>query len=299
MMSHSLRISGTLALLATIGCGPPRIGVGPSDDESDSSEVSSDSTSTGETSTSESTTSPEPTDSETSSDEWTSADFIPDEDVWVADQCDPYEQDCPDGEKCVPYGSTGGNWDANKCVPIMGDGEPGEPCWYGGVYEATDDCDATSVCWDVMAVDGEAIGTCHSLCTGTADNPECPVGSSCLIASDSSVNICIFNCSPILQDCGRGLACFWANGNFNCIFTTQDIPAGEPCGFINDCAKGLSCTTAEVLPSCEGSACCTLFCDVELGDQQCEAMPGTSCVPFFEDGQAPPGYELLGLCMLP
>jgi hypothetical protein len=280
-----------------LACGPP--GLSSSVGEGSTSEVGTDS-STGEgteTSTSTSTTTTETGDpSTTESETWS---FVPGFDVWTEQDCDMYEQDCPDGEKCVPYGSTGGGWDAYKCVPILGDQAPGEPCTYGGVLESTDDCDATSLCWDVMDVDGEPIGTCMAICTGTVEDPECPPKSDCLIRN-FNYNVCIPTCDPIIQDCGEGLACFWANYNFNCIFTTDDIPAGEPCSFINDCAAGLSCLTAEVLPGCEGSACCSGYCDLNLGDGACEALlPGTVCVSFFEEGMAPSGYEHVGVCILP
>src|SRR5690606_4445407 len=76
--------------------------------------------------------------------------FVPDDDfAGVTSECDPFMQDCPDGEKCVPYGSTGGNWDANKCVAVTGSGAAGDPCTYGGTSEATDDCDDNTHCWDV------------------------------------------------------------------------------------------------------------------------------------------------------
>jgi hypothetical protein len=298
-MNYPRHMFTITALLSVIGCGPPPLGLEPGE-ATDSGELGSDTTSTTSTSTtSTSTTDPETADVETSTDESTTFDFVPRLDVWTVEECDSFQQDCPEGEKCVPYGSTGGNWDASKCVPVMGDQEPGEPCWYGGVREATDNCDETSMCWDVMDIDGELIGTCLAFCTGTPDNPECPEGASCLISGDGSINLCIFSCDPILQDCNAGQACYWAGGNFNCIFTTQDIPTGEPCGYVNDCALGNGCVAAELLPSCNGGACCTRFCDVEQGDQHCESMPGTSCVPFFEEGQWPPGYELVGMCLLP
>ena len=231
-------------------------------------------------------------------DSLTTSPFVPtDGDFGAPSECDPFMQDCPDGEKCVPYGSTGGNWDADKCVPVTGSGVPGDPCTYGGVVEATDDCDATSHCWDVMDVDGMAVGVCTPFCTGTPDDPICGPGTSCLIANEGSINLCIATCDPLLQDCGPGLACFWANNGFNCIFTTQDIPLGEPCGFINDCAAGLGCLTADVLPNCNGSACCGSWCSVsEMA--ACPTM-GTECAPFFEEGMAPPGYEDVGVCILP
>jgi hypothetical protein len=209
--------------------------------------------------------------------------------------CDPFEQDCPDGEKCVPYGSTGGNWDANKCVPITGSGQPGDPCVYGGTATATDDCGAESHCWDVMDVDGMAIGVCTVFCEGTPDDPICPMGTDCLIAN-SSISLCISSCDPMLQDCGAGLGCFWFNNAFSCIFTTQDIPVGEPCGFVNDCAVGLICMAAELMPSCAGVECCASFCS--LAAPVCPQM-GTECAAFFDPGAGPAGYEDTGVCVLP
>ena len=222
--------------------------------------------------------------------------FVPEDDFGAVSECDPFMQDCPEGEKCVPYGSTGGNWDANKCVPVTGDGAPGDECTYGGVAEATDSCGANSHCWDVQDVDGALVGICTAFCGGTADSPTCDPGTSCLIANDGSITLCIQTCDPLLQDCGDGLACFWANNDFQCIFTTQDIPTGEPCGYINDCVAGNICLDATVVPDCAGSACCGNFCD--LTDPTC-TVGGTECTAFFEEGMAPPGYENVGVCILP
>ena len=37
-----------------------------------------------------------------------------------------------------------------------------------------------------------------------------------------------------------------------------------------------------------------------LGDDQCEgAAGGQTCQPWYEEGAAPPGYELVGACALP
>jgi hypothetical protein len=216
-------------------------------------------------------------------------------DVGVISECDPFAQDCPEGEKCVPYSSTGGNWDANKCVPVTGEGAPGDACTWGGIVEATDDCGADSICWDVMDVEGTLIGVCRAFCTGSADAPVCDPGSSCVIANDGSVTICLPHCDPLVQDCTEGLACYWTGTDFFCIFTTQDIPTGEPCRYINDCAAGNVCVEAASLPSCAGAACCASFCD--LAAPICAAM-GTQCVAHFEQGMAPVGYENLGVCLL-
>ena len=55
----------------------------------------------------------------------------------------------------------------------------------------------------------------------------------------------------------------------------------------------------ELVPECAGPACCAPYCDLELGDEPCAALPGTICLPLFEPGQAPPGLEQVGLCATP
>jgi uncharacterized protein YegL len=117
--------------------------------------------------------------------------FVPMGDFGAVGECDPFLQDCPDGEKCVAYSSTGEVLDANKCVAITGSGMPGDPCIYGGVVEATDDCDSVSYCWDVADVMGSLEGACAQFCTGTADDPMCPGGFECLIDNEGSINLCI------------------------------------------------------------------------------------------------------------
>lgn len=297
-MAWSWRASGVTVLLGVAACGPPRLL--SSSGDGDANENDED-TGAGET------TAPIDEGSDEGSDEdtqdpttgTTSLTFLPGHDVSSLVECDPFEQDCPDGEKCVPYGSTGSTWDAFKCVPVLGDQASGEPCTHGGLVEATDDCDELSHCWDVDDVEGEPVGTCHTFCSGTEDNPQCPPMSQCLISSNGTPALCISICDPVVQDCGAGRACFWANDGFNCLFTTEDIPPGEPCGYVNDCAVGSNCTTAEVMPNCAGSACCSPFCHLMLGDQQCADVPGTTCVGFFAENMAPPTYEHVGLCLSP
>jgi hypothetical protein len=210
--------------------------------------------------------------------------------------CDPWLQDCVEGEKCVPYSSDGGPWNANRCVQVNGDGQPGDACSWAGISDGSDSCGASSHCWDVMEVDGQLQGVCTPFCQGSADSPQCGPNTACLIANEGSINLCVATCDPLTQDCGSGLGCFWANNNFQCIFTAGDILGGEPCGYINDCAPGHLCATADVLPACNGSACCTPFCD--LVDPYC-ANPATQCAAFFEEGTAPPNYEGVGVCIMP
>ena len=60
---------------------------------------------------------------------------------------------------------------------------------------------------------------------------------------------------------------------------------------------GLVCIYSENLPDCEAEACCTPLCDTELGDGQCAAVPGTSCVSIGFDASS--NYERVGRCLLP
>lgn len=224
--------------------------------------------------------------------------FVPPEDIPGIKACDNFVQDCPMGEKCVPYASSGGVWDATKCVPVMGDQAAGDSCTYSGIVDAIDDCDENTHCWDVMDVDGVSMGVCTPFCEGTVDNPICGSDTSCLVANDGSINLCIATCDPLLQDCqGDGIACYWANNDFNCIFSTQDIAEGEPCGYINDCARGLICLDASVLPSCQAGACCASYCALSEGGP-C-SVEGTECTAFFEEGVAKPGLEDTGVCIIP
>jgi Mg-chelatase subunit ChlD len=118
-------------------------------------------------------------------------DLGPHPDFHAGSQCDPFLQDCPQGEKCVAYASGGVELDANKCVVVMGSGMPGHPCIYSGVVEAIDDCDGSSYCWDVTEVMGTVQGACAPFCTGTPDSPQCPADLECLIAYDDSINLCV------------------------------------------------------------------------------------------------------------
>lgn len=222
--------------------------------------------------------------------------FVEVPDDVIEEACDPWMQDCPNGEKCVPYSNNGGPWNANKCVTITGEGQPGDVCTSDGVSQGTDSCGADSHCWDVMDIDGQLQGVCTTFCQGSPDNPVCGPDTACLNANEGSINLCVATCDPLSQDCGSGLGCFWANNDFQCIFTAGDIMGGEACGFINDCAPGHLCAAADLLPNCNGSACCTPYCDLttpECGD------PATECSAFFEEGTAPPNYESVGVCIIP
>lgn len=67
--------------------------------------------------------------------------------------------------------------------------------------------------------------------------------------------------------------------------------------FVNTCDPGLGCLSPAVVTGCESMVgCCSAFC--ELSDlAACTDLVGMSCVPWYEAGQAPEGFEDLGVCV--
>lgn len=289
-MSFVRRTTAWFSLTLTLSaCGPGSLGAGDKGEgETGSLDASSSS------SESETTTGPDPDDTDTDTDTDTDPDptFVPDHPPCFGGfkcqvSCDPILQDCPDGEKCAPYASGGELWDATKCVPVLGDLAPGEACSYDGRVAATDDCDASSICYD---------GICRPFCTGSHNDPSCPAGFGCTAGPESALSLCLELCDPLAQDCTIG-SCYWHTNHFLCN-PTGDVEIGEPCGyFVNDCSPESACVGASALPGCIGSSCCSPLCDLDQPD--CASLPGTECVAWFEAGQAPVGLEHVGVCLIP
>ena len=203
--------------------------------------------------------------------------------------CDPLSQDCPEGEKCVPYASTGNAWDANKCVPVTGDRAVGEPCTYGGSVEATDDCDATSWCF---GTDLENMGTCASMC---GLDHACQEDHSCFVANEGSINVCLADCLPLLPNtCAEGELCRWWSDTFSCLPTGETLEPDAECTFTTPCGAGQFCVSAAVIEGCAGEGCCTDYCDLSQPDP---CMAPESC---RELGAAEePEFADIGGCLLP
>jgi hypothetical protein len=142
------------------------------------------------------------------------------------------------------------------------------------------------------------------MCSG---DPEAPVCSdpctSCFVGYDGFIILCLPACDPLAQDCGEGDACFpTEDGEFACFpFAQSTLDVGDPCEFINVCSPGELCAAPELLPSCAGEVgCCTRFCELGADSTCADSFPGTQCVPWFDEGQAPPcGSELIGACLVP
>lgn len=91
----------------------------------------------------------------------------------VSLECDVWAQDCPNGQKCMPWSNDGGSqWNASRCSPVGTDpGAPGDPCTVEGTpFSGVDDCDLGVVCFEP---DENLEGTCVGLCQGNEANPSC------------------------------------------------------------------------------------------------------------------------------
>jgi hypothetical protein len=286
-----------LASLALIGCSP-RVDVL----EIGSSDTTSGSTSTS-TTTDASTTTTGPI---TGADDATSYNIINESDVGSGWQCDMWSQDCPPGEKCMPWASDGGGaWNSTRCSPVAPDPKQrGEPCTVveSGV-SGIDDCDFGSMCWDV---DPETnVGECVEICQGSEANPFCGEPCEfCNIASEGVLILCLPPCDPLEQDCAEGQACYPIVDTFACApdVSGRTGAAGDVCEFINVCDPGLLCANPELVPDCGGASCCTPFCNVDTPDDCDAQLPGTVCTPWFEVGEYPEacvGSGVVGFCAVP
>ena len=133
--------------------------------------------------------------------------------------------------------------------------------------------------------------------SGTA--PTCQgAGTTCTVANGGNLPVCVATCDPLADDCAEDFGCISVDTQFVC-GPMRAAPAGpgEPCSSLNDCDDGLFCAEPPLVPGCTDTLCCTHFCDLDLGDTQCE-IEGTSCLPWFEPGTAPQECLAdLGLCV--
>jgi hypothetical protein len=109
-------------------------------------------------------------------------------------------------------------------------------------------------------------------------------------------------CSPLEQDCPVGQGCY-PNPAGALFYCAPDESAamgapGAPCTLFNGCDPGTFCALGGVVPGCAGP-CCSPFCYL---NEPPSCMPGQVCVPWYEEGTAPPGYEHfenVGACSTP
>jgi len=229
-------------------------------------------------------------------------------DMSTGGTCDVFAQDCPPGEKCMPWADDGGNsWNSTTCSPVMRNpGQRGDECTVeGSGVSGVDDCDLGLMCYNVQSKTNT--GICFELCGGSPDAPTCNEGL-CAVYNDGNLPLCLDDCDPLLQDCGGGQLCLAspsANG-FVCILDALPASMGDygaPCTFVNDCDPGYFCAVPDVVAGCaNGSGCCAEFCDLSQPDpsSQCTGQPqGEECQPWYGMEPPPPGYEDVGFCGIP
>lgn len=223
--------------------------------------------------------------------------FLCDGDL-MPEVCDPVLQDCPEGEKCTAVGDQPGTCcDSHRCVDVIGDEQLWEPCMRG---EDNDDCAPGLFCMTLdQTVTGP--GICFGFCP--VDDPD---GCQSMWALDEAycaplyggvVPVCEKDCHPLDQDCDDGLACMAVfDDGFVCSVPGDGLHA-EACASKLGCAKGLLCVNGPAVDGCQSDACCTNFCDITEMNT-CEG-PNEACIPYWENGMPPPGYENVGVCAIP
>jgi hypothetical protein len=219
--------------------------------------------------------------------------FVMENDVPYSNECSVGSDECGPGRKCTFYRNEVAGF-LTVCADLVDDPlEVGAICELGS-GPGEDACSATAVCWDAMA---DGVGVCLDFC-GEFSNWGCDAGFACNTFKDlGDGGMCTPICHPMADECPGTCGCFYTGSQFQCVPLTENIPTGEPCGFVNDCAMDHYCVAAESMPDCAGSACCASFCQLGLGSA-CE-QAGTECVAFYDEGEAPPGFEDVGVCILP
>lgn len=206
-------------------------------------------------------------------------------------ECDPYQQDCPAGQKCLPYDPDAqGVWDSTRCTTVVA--EPaglGERCTMtaGPATGGEDTCDHGLVCWDLV---GDS-GTCAELCGCGDASPTCETQDNvCAVLHGGAVGVCRPTCIPTdLDTCGSNQVCvFTPAGIFQCLNALENAGVGEPCDASNACGPGLACSSS---PACTTAACCVAFCDTE-DPASCEG----TCTAVFPSGAPHECYDALGVC---
>ena len=214
--------------------------------------------------------------------------------------CDIFEQDCPEGEKCTVWANDGGSaYNDTRCVPVSDSpAQAGQACTMeGGPTSGIDDCDYGTMCWGVD--ERTLAGRCVGFCTGSLDNPLCGEGFVCS-ATTGPLAMCLPQCNPLALDCPfEDEVCIPFGDDWMCAPQETNSLPGEACEFSNACAPSSACIEANDVPGCVGNAgCCSSVCDLASPDPSAACLPGQTCVPWWDPALAPEGYEDVGICSL-
>ena len=214
-------------------------------------------------------------------------------------ECDPWEQDCPEGEKCSWYFD--GYEPATRCIPIAPEPKmPGEKCQVEeDQWSGIDDCQAGSVC---EFVDENGNGICVELCEGSPEDPTCAdPDAMCQLCNDECASLCLPTCDPLEPTCHEGQVCTpTVDGPFVCTPGGSNDGVGgfgDTCEYANECENGFACVQAELVPGCKGTFCCTVYCDLNE-DMPCPEE--LECMPWENKNEnIPDEYKDVGVCTLP
>ncbi|MBK7824145.1 hypothetical protein [Nannocystis sp.] len=290
-----------LASAALVTCGTNPAGTASN---SSATDTGTDSTSTTEVlPTSGSTSSASGTSEATPTSSGADTNF-PNGDIPSGGECNLFAQDCMAGQKCNAWSDDGGIFpNGAKCVQITGDKQPGEGCTVEGKFgDGIDDCVEGSICLDI---DNSGKAACVAYCQGDMNDPTCPdVGDKCAFLFEPTVPLCFPACDPLAQDCSPAETCVPNIAALGAEFFVcmprvfEEIPGqyGDACYALSGCDPSFLCIFAENVPGCGGTYCCSTYCDIDM-PETCLAFDDTlTCVPWFEQGKATPGYENVGIC---
>ena len=215
-------------------------------------------------------------------------------------ECDLWTQNCPEGQKCMPWANDGGvDWNATKCTDVMPNaGKPGYECTVEGVgVSGVDSCEKGAMCFHVSPDTGK--GICFPMCMGTPDAPTCPKGTNCVLTE--VLILCLPGCDPLAQDCVDTDSCIpYGDDDFACVLDASGDMGkqNDPCMSADACDPGLFCADPALATECDPQAagCCLPFCDLSM--PECTNM-GAKCLAWYEPGMEPPGLKNVGICGLP
>jgi hypothetical protein len=214
-------------------------------------------------------------------------------------ECQVGLQDCPEGEKCVPWANDGGDlWNSFRCSPVPENPAGlGEPCTAeGSPVSGLDDCELGALCF---GVDPRTLqGTCSALCEPLPVT--CGADEVCAASLYFDPYVCLPRCDPFdPATCAADETCRDIGEDVVCV-PTVTLPQGLWCGEPEQyCAVDEACMWADLLASCADTRCCRPWCDLSAPDPDlpCTAVPGEVCRPYVD--MPPAGYEHVGVCGLP
>ena len=216
--------------------------------------------------------------------------------------CEIWEQDCPEGSKCMPVDSDAdGIHDTSKCQPLVeSPKQVNDDCHVeGSPASGVDDCDVRAICWGVNQANK---GACVGMCMGSPDHATCPDGLQCDVSNGGNLILCVMPCDPLAPSCPEGKVCI-PGGEEKIFLCDTDASGdkgayGDECEYVNVCDNGLMCISGTAVPGCPGQACCSEFCDL-TEESMCTGQ-GQVCESVYDSPEdAPPGLEDVGVCVSP